>query len=240
MLDSNAKGLIAEREIELAAIRLGVPVLKPLDEHCRYDLAFDVAGRIWRVQCKSGRLSDAEDVVIANTVRCRISTRGRVAVSYTEDEIDLFGIYCADLDHSFLLPATVAAGKRQIQLRLVPPRNSQRACINLAEDFDFEGAVAQLGERRAGSAKVRGSSPLSSIPSDGPIIVGSNPFRDKLGYWMERVQAVKRCSSPFVVSRVSASPPPARLLRTQVWLVSFRSALRPRAPPADRAPHPHA
>ncbi len=49
-----------------------------------------------------------------------------------------------------------------IQLRLAPPRSNQRACINLANDFDFIGAVAQLGERVAGSHEVRGSSPLSS------------------------------------------------------------------------------
>jgi hypothetical protein len=67
MLDSNAKGLIAEREIELAAIRLGVPVLKPLDEHSRYDLAFDVGRRIWRVQCKWGRLSEDGAVMIVVT-----------------------------------------------------------------------------------------------------------------------------------------------------------------------------
>jgi hypothetical protein len=78
-------------------------------------------------------------------------------------------------------------------MRLTPPRNNQRACINLAEDYEFAGAVAQLGEHRAGSAKVRGSSPLSSTSSSSseptPISVGSNPFRDQLGYWMDVVAA---------------------------------------------------
>jgi hypothetical protein len=78
--------------------------------------------------------------------------------------------------------------KHAIQLHVVPARNNQQACINLADDFDFEGAVAQLGERRRGTPEVRGSSPLSSTSdSTGPITVGSNPFRDKLGYWMDRV-----------------------------------------------------
>ncbi len=37
-------------------------------------------------------------------------------------------------------------------------------------------------------AEVVGSSPTSSTSSpDGPITIGSNPFRDRLGYWMERV-----------------------------------------------------
>jgi hypothetical protein len=95
----------------------------------------------------------------------------------------LFGVYCGELDRCFLLPAAVAAGKYQIHLRLRPPRNRQQACITLADDFDFEGAVAQLEERLAGSEEARGSSPLSSTPPvHTPIAIGSNPFRDQLGY----------------------------------------------------------
>jgi prevent-host-death family protein len=37
------------------------------------------------------------------------------------------------------------------------------------------------------------SDTLSSTPSEGvsrtPITIGSNPFRDRLGYWMDRVAA---------------------------------------------------
>jgi hypothetical protein len=75
----------------------------------------------------------------------------------------LFGVYCHGLDRCYLLPTAVVAGMREIRLRLTPPRNSQLACINLAGEFDFDGAVAQLGERVTGSHEVRGSSPLSSI-----------------------------------------------------------------------------
>ncbi len=215
MLDCNAKGLIAELEIHLAAVRLGIPILKPIDEHARCDLAFDIGGRIWRVQCKCGRLSKAEDVVMAHTGRSRLSTRGRLDVPYTEDEVDLFGIYCADLDRSFLLPANLAVGKRQIQLRLVPPRNGQRACINLADDYDFAGAIAQLGERSAGSRKGVGSSPTSSTSPDGPVTVGSNPFRDKLGYWMERVAGGEEVLVTFRGKpRVRLTPATAPLSRS--------------------------
>jgi hypothetical protein len=46
--------------------------------------------------------------------------------------------------------------------------NSQKAAINYADQYDF-GAIAQLGERRAGSAKVVGSSPTSSISYERPL-----------------------------------------------------------------------
>ena len=88
-------------------------------------------------------------------------------------------------------PPNVAAGKHLIQLRLEPPRNGQRACVNLAASFAFSGAIAQLGERLAGSQKVAGSSPASSIAATDctPTIVGCNPFRDAFGEWIERAAA---------------------------------------------------
>ena len=64
MLTSNDKGNIAEAAIALEAIKLGIDVLKPVAEHGRYDLAFDLGLRVLRVQCKGGRLSG--DVVHAH------------------------------------------------------------------------------------------------------------------------------------------------------------------------------
>jgi prevent-host-death family protein len=199
---SNDKGLIAEIEIRLAAVRAGVPVLAPM-EHARYDLAFDVGGRIWRVQCKWGRLGPRRDVVVVSSGSFRLSSAGCVRTTYGEDEVDLFAVYCGEIDRCFLLPIAVVGGRSQIQLRLTAPRNSQRACINLAEDFAFDGAIAQLGERCHGMAEVVGSSPTSSTSTDGPaavgpegpatagadgpVVVGANQFRDEFGSWMDRV-----------------------------------------------------
>ena len=47
MFSSNDKGNIAEAEIAAAATRLGINVLKPLLEHGRHDLAFDLAARFF-------------------------------------------------------------------------------------------------------------------------------------------------------------------------------------------------
>ena len=74
-----------------------------------------------------------------------------------------------ELERCFLLPMGMFAARTYLQLRLAPSKNYQRARVNWADDYAFEatlkrlGAVAQLGERRAGSAKVRGSSPLGSM-----------------------------------------------------------------------------
>jgi hypothetical protein len=162
-----------------------------VSEHSRADLVLEIAGQLYRVQIKWGRLDTSGDVIVVRIGGSYLSATGYVYSSYTEDEIDLLAVYCDSLDRAFLLPAAMIAGTSSIQLRLRPPRNNQRACINLAESYDFAGAVAQLGEHSAGSRKVRGSIPLSSTSSMSleptVITVGSNPFRDRLGYWMDVV-----------------------------------------------------
>jgi hypothetical protein len=57
-LSTDQKGAIAESAIIHAAIKLGIGVLKPLTDGHRYDLIFDIAERLVRVQCKFVRLND--------------------------------------------------------------------------------------------------------------------------------------------------------------------------------------
>jgi prevent-host-death family protein len=189
VLTTNEKGAVAEAEITAAAVRLGVPVLKPVAEHGRYDLAFEIAGRIYRVQCKWGALSDSGEVIKVNLESFSLTSHGHRRTAYTEDEIDLLATYCDGNDRCYLLSSALVAGRTEIWLRLVPPRNGQRACINLAAEFEFSGAVAQLGERVTGSHEATGSSPVSSIPPPTPIQIGSNLFRNHFGYYLERAAA---------------------------------------------------
>ena len=86
----------------------------------------------------------------------------RPIVSGGGDEIDGTAAYCDELKRCFSLPITEFAGQSMLHLRLRPARNGQRQGLKWAEQYPL-GAIAQLGERRAGSAKVVGSSPTSSI-----------------------------------------------------------------------------
>ncbi len=133
-----------------------------MTEHGRFDLAFEIGPRLLRVQCKWGCLARDRSVITVRTGGSRCTPNGDVLSSYAEDEIDLLAVYCGEIDRCYLLPPRLVAGRREIALRLTPPRNAQRACINLADDYEFTGAVAQLGERVAGSHEVGGSSPPGS------------------------------------------------------------------------------
>ena len=152
VLNTNRKGAIAETKIAAAATELGIPVLRPIVEHGRYDLAIEIGDRILRVQCKWGALDEEGSVIKVALQTITLTPAGYVRSPYGPAEIDLVAVYCAPLDRCYLLPSALVCGRTGIYLRLVPARNGQRACINLASDFEFAGAVAQLEERRAGSA----------------------------------------------------------------------------------------
>jgi hypothetical protein len=162
VLTSNEKGNIAEAAIALEAIKLGIDVLKPIAEHGRYDLLFDIGGHIIRVQCKWGALDRSAGVICVRVGGSRHTPAGYVRSTYSGDEVDAIAVYCGELDEAFLVPIEVAEGRSAIRLRIEPPKNAQRACINLASEYRL-GAIAQLGERPAGSREVVGSSPTSSI-----------------------------------------------------------------------------
>jgi prevent-host-death family protein len=192
VLNPNRKGAIAEVKIAAVATELGIPVLRPIQEHGRYDLAFEIGNRLYRIQCKWASLDRKAGVIKVQLRTSWYSPNGYVLNSYTPDEIDLVAVYCGDLDQCYLLSSAFVAGRRAVWLRVSPVRNGQRAFVNLALDYEFAGAVAQLEERRAGSAKAGGSSPPSSTNGKGSPQVhtlGAHEFRNHFGYYMERAAA---------------------------------------------------
>jgi prevent-host-death family protein len=185
--DSNRKGAIAEAEIAAAAVRLGASVLRPISEHGRYDLVFEIGGQLLRVQCKWAALEG--DVIRIQLATSRSTPRGYLRETYSAHEIDAIAAYCHDLDECYFLPASLIAGKSALHLRRGPARNGQRAALNWAAEYRLSGAIAQLGERRRGTPEAVGSSPTSSTPgtTDGtPITIGAHEFRERFGYWMDR------------------------------------------------------
>jgi prevent-host-death family protein len=213
VLSTNQKGGIAETAITAAATKLGVSVLRPVVEHARYDLAFEIGDRILRVQCKWGALDDDGAVIKVSLRSSWLTPAGYVHSPYTPDEIDLVAVYCGELHRCYLLPSALACGRTSVYLRLVPPRNGQRASINLAEDFTLDGAVAQLDRAMRWQRIGQGfESPQLHSSSDPPEVlrVGAHEFRNHFGYYIERAAdghevLVSRRGRPYV--RVIAVEP---------------------------------
>ena len=159
MSESTLKGSIAEAAITLAAVELGIYMLRPLVEGRRYDLVFDVDHRLYRVQCKWAVRRGA--VIQATLSSCRHTPHGYVRTTYDRSEIDAVALYCAELKRCYWLPIELVEGKSAVSLRLEPAANNQQAAIKYAAAHEL-GAIAQLGERCHGMAEVVGSSPTSS------------------------------------------------------------------------------
>jgi PD-(D/E)XK endonuclease len=180
----NVKGNVAEAAIALAAAKCDLTVYKPVGEHGRTDLVLEIDRRLFRVQCKWGRLEREASVIAVGVESNRCTSNGYVRTRYERGEVELLGVYCAAVDRCYLLPQSLFVGKRAVQLRLEPAKNGQRSCINLAEDYEFDGAVAQLARAPEWHSGGRGfESP--QLHSEPPMTIGSDEFRNRLGYYLD-------------------------------------------------------
>lgn len=167
------------------AIKLGIDVLKPVAEHGRYDLLFNLPSRPIRVQCKWAPMRSG--VVLIRIYSSRRGPNGLQRRGYTAEEIDAVAGYCAQLDRCYLIPMSEIAGRSAVHLRVAPARNNQVGAVNMASAYEL-GAVAQLGRAPAWHAGGRGfeSHQLHSPDPPSGHTVGAHEFREKFGYWMDR------------------------------------------------------
>jgi PD-(D/E)XK endonuclease len=107
-----------------------------------------------------------------------------VRSTYEAGGAEFVGVYCGELDRCYLLPERVFVDKYAVHLRLAPAKNGQRSCINLAEQYEFDGAVAQLARAPEWHSGGRGfESP--QLHSEPPMTIGSDEFRNLLGYYLD-------------------------------------------------------
>lgn len=227
--DPNLKGNVAEAVIAAEAIKLGLAVSKPLTEHCRYDLIFDLGYRLLRVQCKWA--PRRKEVVAVNLAGYRWTPNGQVRSTYTTEEVDAIGVYCEAIDRCYLVPIDLVAGRRAVWLRLTQPKNRQRAGLSWAVDYELRGAVAQLEVASAWQAEGRGfeSHQLHSLDERADAVaVGANEFRNRFGWYMQRAAAgesfnVTRRGKPYVRLTPGVEPLPVASPETPPDLTVIRS-----------------
>ena len=153
MLTTNQKGLLAEQAVIFECIKLGIGVAKPLNDE-RYDLIFDLEAGLLRIQCKWAVRHG--DVVRVRLYSNRRGPTGMITRRYSSEDVDGFAAYCVATDTCYFLPVSFAR-YREVRFRLGPTLNNQAIGIRWAKDYEFAatirglGAVAQLGERLAGS-----------------------------------------------------------------------------------------
>jgi prevent-host-death family protein len=194
--DSNCKGNVAELAIAKAAAELGIGVYKPLTEHGRCDLIFDIEGQLLRVQCKwANQKDDVISIRIGGSYHS--PTRGYVLSTYSREEVDAVVAYCGANDTCYLLSIDEIEGLASVHMRLAPTRNGQFAGVRMASDYEL-GAVAQLVVAPVWHTGGRGfeSPQLHTFPGDAEV-VGAHEFRNRFGLFMQRASRGER----FYVTR---------------------------------------
>jgi hypothetical protein len=141
VLTTNQKGTVAEAAVVFECAKLGISVLRPIDDQ-RYDLILDIGQTVLRVQCKwAVRLGN---VVSIRTRTCRRSRDGLIHRKYEPGEIDVIAAYCGETETCCLLPSEMSINRGEVRLRLEPPRNNQAVGINWARDFEFGATIRTL------------------------------------------------------------------------------------------------
>jgi hypothetical protein len=136
-LTPSRKGAIAEAAIVHECIKLGLEVLRPFGEGCRYDLVIDDGEQLLRTQVKWAQ--HRGDVITVETRTCRHTPTGYVRTTYGADEIEGFAVYCDHTRESYWLPIADFEGQGHITLRLSPARNNQSGSIRWAAHYPFRG-----------------------------------------------------------------------------------------------------
>lgn len=132
-------GDLSELRLMHDLVRAGYLVSIPFGENHRYDLVIEKDGVFKSVQVKTGRMR--KGVVLFNCYSSH-THRGGSACRLYINEIDFFGVYCPELDCSYLIPLGDVAVQKG-SLRVEDALNGQKRKLRWAERYLLNGGVGK-------------------------------------------------------------------------------------------------
>jgi hypothetical protein len=127
-MNTTAKGIQTEAVLLQKLTAAGYTVLIPFGGGVSYDLVYEDNGEFVRVQCKTGRYR--KGAVVFNT-----STKARDgSVSGYTGKADVFGVWCEELNQTYLVPIGDVSSVEG-RLRVTVPKNNQQKGIHLATKY---------------------------------------------------------------------------------------------------------
>jgi hypothetical protein len=137
MAPTKVKGDLAELKVAADLVAKGYRVAIPFGEDCDYDLIVERDGQLERVQVK---YSTPKRGVLAVKCQSHSLTNGKVrrTKQYTPANVDWIAVYDPVASRCYYVPSAElgATGRRELDLRLSPTRNSQRIGIHYARDYE--------------------------------------------------------------------------------------------------------
>lgn len=124
--------------------QMGCIVSKPLTNNARYDLIVEYNNKLYKVQVKTTQ-AIKENVKMEFSIKTTNYSQGSwKSTGYTNNEIDLFFLYCIENNWCGLYTNENGEFQKNLTLRLVAPKNNQTKGIRLAEDYQFDNKFGEL------------------------------------------------------------------------------------------------
>lgn len=130
-VNPSSVGAQTEWAVTSALLKAGFHVFAPcFSAHSRVDLVYlRVDGSVSRVQCKTAKADDG----FVSFWTC--SNTNNVRADY-RDDVDEFGVYCAELDTVYLVPVQDVP-RRAARLRTTPTKSNQMIGVRFAKPYEL-------------------------------------------------------------------------------------------------------
>ena len=126
-------GTIGEHAVMLEFLKNGITVLEPIGDNTSYDFVIEINNKFYKIQVKTTEEIKDGTMLFQTNITNPFKQSYRL---YNKDEVDCFGLYCIENNYIGLLPYEFYTSKETV-MRLVKPKNNQKAKIKMAEDFSF-------------------------------------------------------------------------------------------------------
>ena len=129
-------GLTAHTAILHKLVSMGFEVLQPLSDDLRYDLAYyaEETTELIRIQCKAGRYVPEIGCILFKNYNV---TGGRTRKRGYIGDAEYFGVYCEDLNKTYLVPVDLVPYTGEVHLRVMPSKNNQVKKVIWARDYEI-------------------------------------------------------------------------------------------------------
>jgi hypothetical protein len=136
LMQTKDKGNLSEARILAALVSAGYLISIPFGSGHKYDFIADDLTRLFRVQCKTGRVKNGALIFNAYSQ----SGNGSIKASY-RGLADLFAVLNPDSGIVYLIPVD-DVGVTEVTLRLGPTANNQMRGVRWAETFLLKPLVS--------------------------------------------------------------------------------------------------
>ena len=125
-------------------IREGLTVSKPLSNNARYDLIVEFNNKLYKVQVKTTNAIKEGKMIFA-TKTTNYTKGSWESKSYSQDEIDIFFLYCFENEWCGLYFSNETINiPVELNIRITPPKNGQKTGIRFAEVYSFDKQIELL------------------------------------------------------------------------------------------------